>query len=80
MEEGITAIIVDTTTTTILTTDALVAALMLLTVSGAFVSVTEVLRRDMGGVNKTGAINRDDLQTLILLFNAWTAPAARGWT
>ena len=68
--------IVGTTTTT----GAMEAAPMLLIVSGDSVSVTEVLRRGMAGVNRTGQTNRADLPTLTHLLSVWTAPAARRWT
>lgn len=68
------------TTATTPTTDAMVAALMLLTVSGVSVNATEAWRRDMVDVNRIGVTNKEDQQTLILLLSAWTAPAARGWT
>ena len=56
----------------------LVAAHMLLTVSGDSVSVTVGTRRDMADV--TGLANMADLITLILLLSVWTAPCVRGWT
>ena len=56
----------------------LVAAHMLLTVSGDSVSVTVGTRRDMADV--TGLANMADLITLILLSRVWTAPCVRGWT
>ena len=58
----------------------LVAAHMLLTVSGDSVSVIVGTRRDMADVNRTGLTNMADLITLILLLSVWTAPPAKGWT
>jgi len=59
---------------------ALVAARMLHTVSGAFVSATVDTRRDMEDVNRTGQTNKADQITLILLLSVWIAPPAKGWT
>jgi len=59
---------------------ALVAAHMLLIVSGDFVSATVGTRRDMEDVNRTGRTNVADLITLILLFSVWIARPVRRWT
>jgi len=58
----------------------LVAARMLHTVSGAFVSATVGTRRDMADVNRTGQTNKADQITSILLLSVWRAPPAKGWT
>lgn len=59
---------------------ALVAAHMLLIVSGDFVSATVGTRRDMEDVNRTGRTNVADLITLILLLSVLIARPVRRWT
>jgi len=74
MDMGMGIIMVDTIPS------ALVAARMLHTVSGAFVSATVGTRRDMEDVNKIGQTNKEDQITSILLLSVWRAPPAKGWT
>lgn len=67
-----------TMATTILS--VLAAARMLLTASGAFVSVTVGMRKDMAGASRTGRTRGVGLTILILLLSVWIAPPVRGWT
>ena len=74
------AMTMDTIIVTIGKIGVLVAVLMLLTVSGASVSVTEALRRDTAAVNRAGKTKEEDLETLILLYHVWTAAPVSTWT